>query len=62
MDPKGKGKLNESASNTDLNSEGKPVVRKLKITRVFKNEIGGEQCQWKFFESWYCFLLSFSYF
>ncbi|XP_067949949.1 transcription initiation factor TFIID subunit 1-like [Watersipora subatra] len=41
MDPKGKdSKLNESASSQDLNSEGKAIVRKLKITRTFENENG----------------------
>ena len=42
LDSKNKdGKLNESASSQDLNAEGKNLVKKLKITRIFKNENGG---------------------
>jgi len=42
MDPKGKDKLTESASSQELNADGKPLVRKLKITRVFRGDNGGK--------------------
>ena len=41
LEPKGKDKLGQSASSADLNSDGKPMVRKLMITRTFRDETEG---------------------